>query len=457
VEKEILNSSLRDPGGFLYYKNGVLYRQINKTYREEYDYFISSGLYDRLIKEKLLIFHTEEDICNAFNVDSAYKIIRPKIVSFISYPYEWCFSALKDAGLLVLKIEKLALQYGMTLKDATAYNVQFVEGKPIFIDTLSFKRYLKGEPWMAYRQFCENFLGPLALASFKSPQLIKLLRLYVNDVPLRLFSDLLPVRTFWRFGLLVHIHLHAKATSYFSNAIRNVTYSMKLSALMRILDSLSSTMKNIRLKSGDDLWLNYYMTSSYSTQEMAEKKETVFRFLKIVNPRTIWDIGGNIGIFSRLFDSQDVSIISFDNDHACIEYSYAIMKEKNEKNILPLVMDIMNPSPSVGWENRERLSFKERGPVDVVLIIAFVHHLVVYYNVPIEKIACFLSEIGNSIIIEFVSKDDQQFEKLASTRKDSFADYNQDYFELVFSRYFIIKERRYLSGSQRVLYLMIKK
>ena len=148
------SASFRDPSGFVYEKDGVLYRCINRRYKEHYEKLIGSGLYDRLEKEGLLIPHEEVDV--QFNDPTVYKIVKPRKIPVVSYPYEWSFSQLKDAALLTLKVQKMALDYGMTLKDASAFNVQFIGCSPVFIDTLSFEQYSDHSPWQAYRQFCHS-------------------------------------------------------------------------------------------------------------------------------------------------------------------------------------------------------------------------------------------------------------------------------------------------------------
>ena len=169
----------------------MLYRQINQEYRQDYETLIKSGLYERLIKDHLLISH-EEVIVPPAEPQKVYKVIQPEIVGFISYPYEWCFSQLKDAALTTLAIQKIALDYGMCLKDASAYNIQFHEGRPILIDTLSFEIYSEGNPWVAYRQFCQHFLAPLTLMAYRDVRLSQLMRIYIDGIPLDLAGKLFP-------------------------------------------------------------------------------------------------------------------------------------------------------------------------------------------------------------------------------------------------------------------------
>ena len=178
--QKILPSSFRDPSGFLFHHDDILYRQVNSSYKEEFDHLIDSGLYDKLVEQNLLISHHEVENSIISSDTNIYKIIQPKKLNFISYPYEWCFSEFKQAALTTLEIQKISLEYGMTLKDASAYNIQFINGKAIFIDTLSFEKYTEGQIWTPYKQFCQHFLAPLALMSHTDIRLNQLLRVYVD-------------------------------------------------------------------------------------------------------------------------------------------------------------------------------------------------------------------------------------------------------------------------------------
>ena len=202
-----LASSFRDPSGFIFTRLDQIYRQVNSAYRSHYDLLMSSGLYRDLVDSGSLVSHEEVDFESAG--PDAYKVLRPELVPFISYPYEWSFSQLKDAALLTLDIQKKAMSHGMTLKDASAYNIQFHRGRPTLIDVLSFETYVEGEPWVAYKQFCQHFLAPLALMSYRHADLGQLARVHLDGVPLDLARALLPFRARLRPGILVHIHMRA--------------------------------------------------------------------------------------------------------------------------------------------------------------------------------------------------------------------------------------------------------
>ena len=263
--KQAHPSSFRDPSGFLYYRDNELFRQINRVYREDFDHFIESGLYAYLVKAGLLVAHEEVGLDQAAT-STAYKVIKPDIIDFVSYPYEWCFSQLKDAALLTLKLQREALNKGMCLKDASAYNVQFRRGRPIFIDTLSFQRYNEGEPWVAYRQFFQHFLVPLALMSYRDFRLSQLLRTYLDGVPLDLACALLPRRTLLRFSLFTHIHLHARLQRQFLNRKVNVRdHRISRGSLLGLLDNLNSAVARTRWQPDRTEWSDYDAASLYGS------------------------------------------------------------------------------------------------------------------------------------------------------------------------------------------------
>lgn len=449
-------SSFRDPSGFLFIRDGLLYRQINKRYKDNYDKLINSGLYKTLVDAQLLIPHEEVDIKYRYSPE-AYKVVKPEPISFISYPYEWCFSQLKDAALTTLRIQKIALEFGMCLKDCSAYNIQFRNGKPVLIDTLSFEEYEEGKPWVAYRQFCQHFLAPLALMSYTDVRLSQLFRIYIDGIPLDMASSILPFRTRFKFSLFSHIHLHAKAQKYFAHKTVDVkNKKMNLLSFQGFLENLESTIKNLEWKPKGTQWADYYEISGYSPDALSHKKQIVANFLERVNPKSVWDLGANIGIFSRIASKKGIPTISFDMDPAAVEKNYLECKRNKETNILPLLLDLTNPSPSIGWANEERLSFLERGPADAVFALALIHHLAISNNLPFNKIAEFLFNICNWLIVEFIPKNDPQVQRLLASREDIFFNYNQQAFEKEFKKRFNILERVKIKDSCRILYLMHK-
>ena len=388
-------SSFRDPAGFLFQLNGILYRQVNPRGKESYDRLIRSGLYDRLVTQGDLLPHREVPSPAAAQ-SPAYKLLQPEPIPFISYPYEWCFSQLKDAALLTLRAHRLALESGMSLKDASAYNVQFSGGRPILIDTLSFELLREGRPWVAYRQFCQHFLAPLALAAHRDARLQQLLRVHLDGIPLDLADSLLPLHAGWSPALLVHLRLHARAQRRFAGrTVPQTTRSMSRNAHLGLLDQLESAIRALRWRPAREGWLSYYGEIPQGAEALEQKRRLVAALLDRIQPapRRIWDLGANVGLFSRLAAARGWLTLSFDSDAGCVEQNYQQCVSSGERNLLPLVLDLTNPSPGLGWEHRERSSLVERGPADGVLALGLLHHLTISNQLPFENIAQFLGGI----------------------------------------------------------------
>jgi hypothetical protein len=456
-----LGASFRDPSGFLFSRTGVLYRQVNQIYAEHYDRLMSTGLYARLIKAGLLIPHEEVNVVPE-DPTLAYKVIEPEPVRFISYPYEWSFSQLKDAALATLAVQKIALESGMVLKDASAYNIQFQHGKPVLIDTLSFELYREGDPWVAYRQFCQHFLAPLALMAHTDVRLIQLLRVNIDGIPLDLASRLLPRRTRYGLGLATHIHLHASAQKrYADKPVTKAQTTRKMSKMqfMGLMDSLESTTRKLAWKPAGTEWGDYYAASSghYSSSAFEHKKQLVSKFLERIQPTFTWDLGANTGEFSLLAAGMGCDTVAFDIDPAAVEQSYLAGKKNKETRLLPLMMDFTNPSPALGWHSQERHSLLERAPADALLALALIHHLAISNNVPLPLLAEYFHDLGKWLIVEWVPKEDSQVQKLLASRQDIFTGYHQEGFETAFGAYFTIHEKAPIQDSPRILYLMEKK
>lgn len=447
-------SSFRDPSGFLFYRDQKIFRQINLRYKDEYEYLMSSGLYKKLISENLLIPHKEVDV-ESILPEQLFKIIEPKIIPFISYPYEWSFTQLKLAALTTLKIQKIALEYGMTLKDASTYNIQFLDSQPIFIDTLSFEKYHEGQVWKPYKQFCQHFLGPLALMSYTDIRLNQLFRIYIDGLPVDLTSKLLPFRTHFMFSLLFHIHLHAKSQKHYENK-QNVNKKIKISkrSLIGIISSLTSSVEKIKWNLKDTEWSDYYSETNYSDKSFITKKTIISKMIDEINPNTVWDLGANTGFFSRISSNKKIFTVAFDIDPTAVEKNFLESNSSKEKNLLPLLLDLTNPSSNIGWANEERRSFVDRGPADLILALALIHHLIISNNIPLKKLSEFFKNNCNTLIIEFIPKSDSQVQRLLLTREDIFDEYSKENFESIFQKHFKIKKSVPIINSERILYLM---
>jgi len=282
-----------------------------------------------------------------------------------------------------------------------------------------------------------------------------LLRIYIDGAPLDLASSLLPLRTRLKFSLLSHIHLHARSQDYFADkTVDTSRYSMSRFSFLSLIDSLESATRRLKWRAGGTEWADYYQDTNYSPEAFQHKKQILSGFLDEISPKNVWDLGANEGIFSRIASDKGIQTISFDIDPAAVERNYLESVRKGETNLLPLLLDLTNPSSGLGWENQERMSLLERGPADTVLALALIHHLAISNNLPFNKIASLLGSICKSLIIEFVPKSDSQVQRLLSNREDIFPDYAQHVFESEFGQYFEIKDTVEIKGSERVLYLM---
>jgi hypothetical protein len=448
------SASFRDPSGFLFHDRGKLFRQVNRSYEADYALLRDSGLYDLLTGKGLLIPHREVSLDLARD-DRAARVIEPDPVAFISYPYEWCFSQLKDAALATLRLQRLALKKGMTLKDASAYNIQFHQGRPVLIDSLSFTAYREGEPWVAYRQFCQHFLAPLALMARRDIRLGSLLRTHIDGIPLDLAARLLPWRSRLSPGLLMHIHAHARSQIK-HQARRSVGTRTRVgkNALLGILDSLKGAVSGLEWRPGGTEWGAYYDDTNYSDSSLRTKQDLVGALLDRTTGGVVWDLGANNGFFSRVASDRGMFTLAADIDPAAVEQNWLACRQGGRPLMLPLVMDLTNPSPGLGWDHRERDSLLDRGPADTVIALALLHHLAISNNVPLDRLAGFFARAGRHLIIEFVPKTDSQVQRLLATREDVFPGYHQAGFEQAFAGRFTIMEKRDIEGSERTLYLM---
>jgi len=449
-------ASFRDPSGFVFRgDDGLVYRQVNSVYEPQFQLLMESGLYQELSDANLMVAHQEVSSPS----QGSCRIIRPDQVEFISYPYEWCFSQYQDAALLTLDVQRRALGCGMILKDASAYNIVFNRGRPLFIDTLSFERYEPGSPWVAYGQFCSHFLAPLALMSLTDIRLQRLMETSIDGIPLDLAARLLPRRARLRPGLFMHLFLHAWMQRRFADTANDpakpaTRRRVSETGAYGMIDGLKSLVRKLTWNPTGTEWADYYATNSYDDHSAAEKQQIIGELLDRAEPKTAWDLGANTGVFGRIAADKGIRTIAFDIDPACVEVCYQESRREKEQNLLCLRSDLTNPSPAIGWAHQERRSLVDRGPVDLVMMLALVHHLAISNNVPLARIAEFARSLCTHLIIEFVPKHDPQVQRLLRTREDIFSNYTQDAFEKDFGAFFSIVESRPVGRDGRVLYLL---
>jgi len=447
-------SSFRDPSGFIFEKEGTIYRQVNVLFREHFDYFTNSGCYNHLVKNGLLIPH-EQINQNLTGETTCYITLKPERIPFISYPYEWSFDMLKDAALLTLRLMKEALHFGMVLKDATPYNIQWYKGRLLFIDTLSFEKY-EEVPWIAYRQFCESFLGPLLIMHYTKIPLQQLQMAWPDGIPLVVIKSLLPKRSRFSFYTYLHIYLHQKIAAQGHGRYKDIQKFSK-QKLVSLISSLELLVNKLILNAKRSTWSDYYDEVSLRNSYLEEKKNIINRWLnRLETINTAADLGSNKGEFSRLLAAKGIHTIATDYDPYCINDLYTSIKVSHEKNIQPVIVDLANPSPSIGFNNAERSSFYNRLDADLVLALALIHHLAISKNIPLENIARIFHQTSRYLIIEFVPKEDVKIKLMLQQKKDIYSSYTEENFIASFSNFFSIEEKQIIPDSLRRLYLMKK-
>jgi hypothetical protein len=330
----------------------------------------------------------------------------------------------------------------------------------VFVDTLSFGPYVEGEPWLGYRQFCEHFLAPLALASSVDVRLAKWLRIDLEGVPLDLASRLLPWQTWFRPSLLAHVHLHARSLRRHADsaspgsAARARAATVSRAGLLGLVDNLAGVIDRLSWEPEGTEWADYYAGTNYTEAANDRKMELVSAIVRDRRPDVVWDLGANTGRFARLALEGGARTVAFDVDPAAVERGWRASHAAGERRLWHLVQDLANPSGGVGWANEERDGLQARGPADLLLALALVHHLAIGRNVPLARIARYFATIGRALAIEWVPKEDSQVQRLLSAREDVFADYTADGFEAAFAVDWRVVRREPIAGSVRTLYLL---
>jgi hypothetical protein len=452
--------SFRDPGGFIFQVDGRIFRAITHHSLEDWQCFSASPLFQELQQERLLIPTHSVDLDSHFPrhiVDASAAVVEHERIPFVSYPYEWSFKMLKDAALLHLDILERCLPHDLILKDSSAFNVQFVGSKPIFIDILSFARLEPGELWIGYNQFCKMFLYPLMLQAYKQVPFQNWLRSELEGLDPVTFSHLMSTRDLLRPGVFTHVSLQAwmqkrMAAARYSVRRKIKTASLPKSAIANNIRGLRRLIQRLDVKDHDSTWVDYTQSHSYSDVSMRQKEDFVRQAAASQRPHLAWDLGCNIGNFTRIAGEYAEYVVAMDADHLSIERLYQNLKREGSRNVLPLVMNLTNISPNQGWGNCERQSLPARGKPDLTLCLALVHHMAISANVPISSFIAWLAGLGTSLVIEFVSKEDPMVKQLLLNKVDTYDDYNRPFFERCLNKSFQVQKSLELTGGTRYLY-----
>lgn len=449
--------SFRDRRGRIFYVDDRVLRTVMPIAVADFDFVRGSGLIDELHNAGHLVGEEQVDaaLLGEHAGDAHYVLEHPRL-PFISYPYEWSFSALKAAALLHLDIQQAALKKNVSMTDATAYNVQFVGNRPVFIDSLSFRRYEEGEFWAGHRQFCEQFINPLLLRSIRGIPHNAWYRGELEGISAADLSRLLPWRSRLSWNVLTNVFMQARLqTSASSDAAIEKAKSRKLPRIgyEQILHGLRKWIAALEPKDASKtVWQDYANDNSYADEEAVNKRRFIAEFASAVRPNLILDIGCNTGDYSIVaLENGAQSAVGFDFDHGALEFGYRRAVSEG-LNFLPLHLDAANPSPDQGWSQAERMGFRERAKGDAVVGLALIHHLAIAKNLPLAEVISWLVDMAPQGVIEFVPKQDAMVQRLLQMREDLFDDYDQESFEKYLSKQARIVKAEQVSASGRVLY-----
>ena len=388
--------------------------------------------------------------------------VEHEAVDFLTWPYEWPFSMLKDAALLQLRLLETSLRAGWAVKDATPFNIQWIGNRPVFIDIPSFVPREAGEYWQGHRQFCSLYLIPLMLTAHLGIPFQPLLRSSLEGIPPEEAVRYFQWTRRFKKGVPSHIWFPAKVEGWMRrrDGAGRPTGSRRTqseTALLALLDNLTRLVEGLSFRPATQSdWSRYSETHSYAQSDFERKMAFVEKHTAARRPRLLWDLGANTGTFSRIAARHAEMVVAVDQDHEAVESLYRETRESREQ-IIPLVMDMANPSPGQGWAGRERTSFVERQRPDMVLCLALVHHLRVSANVPVSLFAEWLRSLDASAIVEYVGRDDEMFAKLAANKREDYGDYTSENFQSELGRHFTVEDRLALKAGTREMLLLAPK
>jgi len=451
--------SYRDRNGAVFYRGERVFRYLSPRALDNWRRLEQAPFFQKLSDEgRVVETHTVDPLAAGVDLGRWGGIVEHARIPFISYPYEWSFGMLKDAALLHLELMRQALAADMILKDSSAYNVQWNGVRPVFIDIPSFEPLRQGEPWVGYRQFCELFLYPLMLQAYKGADFRPWLRGRVDGIPAEDMRGLMSSRDLLRPGVLLHVAAQAALQKRYSGGGQNVRGALAEAGfgkalIERNVGKLAKLVEGLQPANTKTTWADYDRTHSYDDAELTKKIEFVRRSAATRHWHLAWDLGCNTGTFSRLVAEHSDYVVAMDGDWMAIEHLYQRQKAADaSENILPLVMNLADASPSQGWRNAERKAITERGRPELTLCLALVHHIVISANIPLAEFISWLAGLGTSLVIEFVGREDEMVQTLLANKDDQYDDYHPEIFRDLLSARFDIQSEQPLKGGKRHIY-----
>ncbi len=452
--------SFRDRTARVFYYDGKILRGLNETALKEWQALSATHFYQRFSTAGAIV-PTEQRSLSSIPFSASDQqwagVLEHEKLPFVSYPYEWSFEMLRDAALLQLDLVLAGLDEGIGLKDASAYNIQWKGASPVFVDVASFYKRTEGEPWVGYRQFCQMFLYPLLLQAYRDVPFQPWMRGNIDGMDAGVCLNLLSARDYLRGGVLAHVYLQAKAQKAYNSTTRDVRADLSKAGFdKRIIkanaERLRALVAGLQWKPQQSTWSDYLKCGHYEASDAAQKREFVRGVASSRQWNLAWDIGCNVGVFSRIVAERAKSVVAMDADYLAIDKLYQALKSEKVPNILPLIVNVTDPSPNLGWRNMERKRINERGNPDLVLALALIHHVVIGGNIPMAEFVQWLRDLGGDLVIEFVTRQDPMVVTLLRNKEDHYADYDEQVFERELAARFTIAKREPLGSGTRVMY-----
>lgn len=456
--------SFRDPLSRVFVDGDQVLRAFSKDGHADITAVWSKPFIQKWLASGELIDSQFVDAASAGLQDPWVGAMRHPRLDLISYPYEWTFSMLKDAALLQLRLTREALASGVSVKDATPYNIQFVGAQPQFIDAGSFEVRDKADPWYGYRQFCELFLYPLMLQAYLGVGFQPFLRGSVNGIDPVTMRKLLPRKIGRRRrGRLVHVALHAAAQNRFADTEVEVKKEaskagMNDAVLDATLKKLITIVEKMTLPGDKSTWSGYSERDHYLETSLDEKEEFVRRAVARQHRGQVWDIGCNDGLFSRIAAAHADHVVAMDADPLVVDRLYQSLRAEGNRQINPMYVDLSDAGGGIGWRGEERPGIFQRGKPDVVLYLAVIHHLAITFNVPIESQIRLLADITPELVIEMPHADDPKVRKLIiNKRAGVHDDFTLENFERILTERFEVREKLLLAGGTRTIFHAVRR
>jgi len=452
--------SFRDRNGRVFYSGTAVFRGLSNEALKQWQILSATKFFRSFMRDGKLV--RTEEVDPAGTLDSTETgqwagLLRHETIPFISYPYEWSFGMLKDAALLQLELVRAALDEDWILKDASAFNLQWVGTRPVFIDIISFERLGVGEPWVGYRQFCQLFLYPLLLQVYKDIPFQPWLRGSIEGIEPEHCANLMSVRDLLRPGVLTHVHLQAKLQARFATTKADIRRELRTGGFNKELikanvSRVTKLVQRLQWNPGKSQWSDYANKHNYTDSDHALKAAFVRNVVGLRPWRLVWDLGCNTGSFSRIAAENARYVVAMDADQLAVDRLYHSLKSERHSTILPLLINVADPSPNLGWRGLERKALPERGKPDLALCLALIHHLVISANIPVKEFVDWLAGLGSALIIEFVTKQDPMVQQLLRNKRDDYVDYSVEAFETCLADAFTIERRTMLASGTRLLY-----